>query len=142
MKYESLLEFCSNMDGGSLDDVVAATIATSLFWGLGRTSELLHAPSHPPLKVDALKLSPYGFYQFQLVRPKRGRINYASQFISPVRRAGRTRTQSWIILLLQFRKSGECLFDLANGKRARNISMVSSKIRREYDSTIHKSRGM
>jgi hypothetical protein len=116
--YSDLLEFCSKMNGSCVDDVVAATIATSLFWGLGRISELLHPLQYPPLSVGCIKQSTDSSFRYQLERPKRGRIDYASQFISPVETSGWTRPRSWIILLKQYRKRDrEALFTISNGIR-------------------------
>jgi len=116
--YSDLLEFCSKMNGSYIDDVVAATIATSLFWGLGRISELLHPLQYPPLMVECIKQSNDSSYRYQLERPKRGRIDYASQFISPVNTTGWTRPRSWIILLKQYRKRDrKALFTISNGVR-------------------------
>jgi hypothetical protein len=113
-----MTEFCSGL-GNSIDDVVAGSIASSLFWGIGRISELLHANEHKELLTSSL-ITTDSIFRIRLERPKRGRLNYCSQHISPVQSSGKTRAQSWLTLLRIEREEDKSLelFRLADGTRA------------------------
>jgi hypothetical protein len=136
IELKDLEEFCGRMTG-SIDDVIAASIATSLFWGLGRISELIHSADHQPLEVDNL-IETKGLLRILLERPKRERLGYASQYISPIQSSGRSRAQSWLILLQMVRKrDGKlCLLTLENGMRPSFdwfISKFKSNVTRRFD---------
>jgi hypothetical protein len=113
-----LLEFCNGLRNG-VDDVIAGCVASSLFWGIGRISELLHASAHDELLVGNLITSD-NFLRICLERPKRGRLDYSSQHISPEQASGKTRAQSWLKLLAIEREEDQVkeLFRLSDGSRA------------------------
>jgi hypothetical protein len=106
----SLLElksFCESLDINKLSDVVAGTLATCLFFGIGRTPELLHAKEHPPMLRTALrkKASPTGgdpTYSFCLCFPKVRTVT--TQFISPLLSYGITSANFWISRLISLSK--------------------------------------
>jgi hypothetical protein len=96
---QELSNFCSSLNPGILSDVVAGALASSLFFGLGRTPELLHAKQHPPMQTSALRKlqSPIGgdcTYSFCLTYPKVRTLN--TQFISPLLSYGITSANFWI----------------------------------------------
>jgi hypothetical protein len=91
--------FCISLNINVIHDVVAGALATSLFHGLGRSPELLHASKHPPMKHSALKRrpSPLGddiSYSFTLSYPKVATLK--TQYISPLRSYGITSANFWI----------------------------------------------
>jgi hypothetical protein len=94
-----LTEFCKSLNVNNLSDIVAGAVATSLFHGLGRTPELLHAPHHPPMKSSALNKipSPVGqdtAYSIRLSFPKI--VTLKTQYISPLITYGITSANFWI----------------------------------------------
>jgi hypothetical protein len=97
--------FCRSLDINNLVDIVAGALSTSLFFGLGRTPELLHARQHPPMNRSALRRKPSPLsgdctYSYALSYPKIRTV--ATQFISPILSYGITSANFWIARLKRF----------------------------------------
>jgi hypothetical protein len=96
---EHLHKFIHSLSLENHDDLILGTIATSLFFGLGRISDLLFSPTWdwPMQKSSIIKQS--NDYIFLIEHPKIYTTH--SQYLSPVRAKGMLNPGLWISWLLQ-----------------------------------------
>jgi hypothetical protein len=99
-----LERFCRTLDPSKHEDLVAAVLATTLFWALGRVHELIHAERYDQMRIDSIEeainvdTSRRSFRIF-LERPKMRRPR-EMQFLAPLRHLGITNPLQWMTLLL------------------------------------------
>jgi hypothetical protein len=102
VNHRQLIHFCSTIDPSRYDHVLACALVTTLFWGIGRVPELLHAPHHA--RMSSSCIIPYilasGFgraFKIFLERPKI--IRSTSQYISPIQVYDKSNPSYWMTLL-------------------------------------------
>jgi hypothetical protein len=122
-----LHSLCIRVDQTQLNEVLLATICTSLFFGLGRISELVHSSKHLPMRETSI-IREEGSYKFFLEQPKTRRQE--TQHISPRRTGGIVCPQFWIHLYLSFiRPKPQWLWTMADGSRITHSWICTSFLR-------------
>ena len=110
---DDMLSASKNVVWSNWIDVITMTIANILFCSLGRTYELLHAPSHPPMLSKSLIFDHQNTRIF-LERPK---INANhSQFLTPLN-IPRLEPIAWIIRFLALKPKSANLWTHSDGSR-------------------------
>jgi hypothetical protein len=101
VSHRELLSFCCSLDHKNYEHVLAAAISTTLFWGIGRVPEILHAKAHSRMKMSSI--IPYTLdkggraFKIFLERPKIKRSS--TQYITPVQSYDKTNPSYWMTML-------------------------------------------
>jgi hypothetical protein len=141
-----LRRFTRQLDAQSWEDVVLGAVSTSLFWGLGRTFELLLADKWDPLPLSALapakRPEDLACRSIHLFQPKRPRSLKGIEVLSPVPSdCPLTNAAIWLGMLEAKRPDGakEHLFQLSDGGRMSSTQFLEAFRRR---SSIHQRIGV
>jgi hypothetical protein len=95
--------FCDSLRIDYLPDIVAGAAATSLFFGIGRTTELFHAAWHPPMNRTSVRtrIHPNNDGQsFSIILDFPNSLRLDTQHIAPLVTSGATSAAFWIETLL------------------------------------------
>jgi len=101
VSHRELEKFCTSLNPKQYDYVLAAAIATTLFWSIGRVSEILHAKIHQRMKLSSI--IPYTLdkggraFKIFVERPKIKRSS--TQYITPVQSYDKTNPSYWMTML-------------------------------------------
>ena len=107
------------------DDVVIISLALVAFFGLVRTYELLHSPTHPePMDWTQVSLTAKYDFRITLSHPK---INKSyTQYIQPIRQDGILNPHHWLTILQTFTGTSKNMWHSSTNSRLYTADFLSS----------------
>jgi hypothetical protein len=107
------------------DDVVITTLALVAFFGLVRTYELLHSPTHPEtMDWSQVSLTAQSDFRITLSHPK---INKSyTQYIQPIRQDGILNPHHWLTNLQTFTGGSKDMWHSSTNSRLYTTDFLSS----------------